>query len=330
MKKTLLFSFFISLIMMFSACETDFDIDAEWKEITIVYGLLNQQDTAHYFRINKAFLGGNALEIAKIEDSSSYKNSLEVVLEGWSGGILKQSINFDTCTISDKDSGLWYSPYMVVYKGMGQLNQNYDYKLFIKNIKSDSVITATTKLINDFSITRPNSGSKATFRPGLSSDFNWKNAVNAIRYEPVIRFHYYELAFGSTDTIPKYFDWNQSTQYAENTSGNGEVTLSVNNDAFYNVVANKIDSVFAGVRMAGKVDYIVSAAGQEYDTYLNVNKPSASLVQDRPEYTNIVNGFGLLSSRYQKQMTLKLNPDTELELINMQRSRGFIESPYIY
>jgi len=123
MKKTLLISLLVSLIMVFPSCETDFEINADWEEITIIYGLLNQEDTAHYFRINKAFLGGNALEIAKIEDSSSYKNDLEVVLEGWEGSTKKQTIVFDTTTISNKDTGTWYNPYMVVYKGVGELNR---------------------------------------------------------------------------------------------------------------------------------------------------------------------------------------------------------------
>lgn len=327
MKKTLLFVLLLSLISIFQSCDTDVNIDAEWKEITVVYGLLNQQDTAHYFRINKAFLGGNALEIVKIEDSSSYKNNLEVTMEGWLAGEKVQTINLDTITISNKDSGTWYNPYMVVYKGVGQLNEEYDYTLYIKNLKSGKEVTSATKLIHDFSFVKPNAGSKANFNVGYSSKFSWKNAVNAMRYEPVIRFHYYEVPLGTTDTIPKYLDWAQSIQYAVNTSGYGEVEISVSGDAFYTVVASKIEANFTGVRLAGKVDYIVSAAGVEYDTYLNVNGSSTSLVQDRPEYTNIENGFGLMSSRYQKTRSLEMNPLTEQSLMAMNLS--FVKSPWV-
>jgi hypothetical protein len=42
--------------LAFTSCETDFELNAEWKDITIVYGILNQNDTAHYIRIQKAFL----------------------------------------------------------------------------------------------------------------------------------------------------------------------------------------------------------------------------------------------------------------------------------
>ena len=30
--------------MLFSACETDFDVNAEWEETTVVFGLLDASD----------------------------------------------------------------------------------------------------------------------------------------------------------------------------------------------------------------------------------------------------------------------------------------------
>jgi hypothetical protein len=328
MKKNPLLILLLSLILFFGACETDFDIDAEWKEITIVYGLLDQLDSSHYFRINKAFLGGNALEVVKIEDSSSYKNDLEVVLEGWNAGSLMQSIACDTTTISDKDTGLWYNPYMVVYKGDGILNTNYEYRLFIKNKVSGKEITAETNIVQDFSIIRPNAGGKATFNKGYTSKFSWKYAVDGQRYEPQIRFNYYEVPVGTTDTIPKYLLWPQGTQFADNLTGSGEFEIFVSGDAFYENLERKLDPNFVGHRLAGLVDYVISVAGVEYDTYMKVNGPSFSLVQDRPEYTNIENGFGLFSSRYQETRTLQLNPLSEQEIINME-DLSFVKSPYV-
>lgn len=328
MKKNLLLASLLSMIIFFNACETDFDIDADWKEITIVYGLLDQRDTTHYFRINKAFLGGNALEVAKIEDSSSYNGKLEVVLEGWNSGTLMQSVNFDTTSIFNKDTGIWYNPHMLIYEGTAVLNENYDYQLFIKNTVSGKEIHSETKLVHDFSIIRPNAGGKASFNRGYNSKFSWKNGVNAIRYEPNVRFHYFEVPNGTTDTIPKYLDWPQGTQYANNSQGSGEIEIYLSGDAFYDNLDRALDKSFVGHRLAGTVDYLVSAAGVEYDTYLNVNGPSTSLVQDRPEYTNIENGIGLFSSRYLEDRNMRLNPLTEQEIINME-DLSFVKSPYV-
>ncbi len=31
-------------VMLFTACETDFDVNAQWEETTVVYGLLDASD----------------------------------------------------------------------------------------------------------------------------------------------------------------------------------------------------------------------------------------------------------------------------------------------
>ena len=59
------------LLILFSgilvSCKQKFNVNADWQDITIVYGILNQGDTLHYIKVTKAFLGpGDALQYAKI------------------------------------------------------------------------------------------------------------------------------------------------------------------------------------------------------------------------------------------------------------------------
>ena len=320
MKKKLLVPLLLLAVLFYSSCETDFDIDAEWKEITIVYGLLDQNDTTHYFRVNKAFLGGNALEIAKIEDSSSYKNALNVFLYGVRNGDTVQTIQLDTTTISNKDIGQWYNPYMQVYRGYGPLNQNYDYRLYIKNTVTGKEIHSSTNLVEDFIIREPKI--TASFRSGFTSPFSWDVADNGARYEPTIRFNYAEIPAGTTDTSWLYIDWVQGVQYAEQATAGNKIEMDVLGDAFFTVVESNVSNDFQGIRFAGLVDYIVSAAGEEYHTYMLVNEPSTSIIQERPEYTNVENGLGMVSSRYQVTRTYSLNPSSYQELVDM--NIGFI------
>lgn len=325
MKKLLSAIMLLIALVSFHACETDVDINAEWKEITIVYGLLNQLDTVHYFRINKAYLGGNALEVAKIEDSSSYKNNMEVRLEEWDGSDLIKSINFDTTTIYNKDTGVFYNPEMVVYKGVGELDPQYEYRLYARNKTTGHEVSASTRLIENFSISKPTAGGRLSFNKGYNTSFIWYNAANGKRYEPVVRFHYYEVPIDTHDTIEKYIDWSMTTQITDDASGYGESEVSVSNDGFYDMLLANIDPDFVGNRLVGPVDFIVSAGGEEYDTYMRVNGPSNSLVQDTPEYTNIENGYGIMSSRYQVVRTKLLSPLAEDEILDLGLS--FVENP---
>jgi hypothetical protein len=73
MKNLFRFLLLFIVIITFVSCETDFDVIADYKEVAIVYGLLDQSEAVHYLRINKAFLGkGNAISYAQIADSSSF------------------------------------------------------------------------------------------------------------------------------------------------------------------------------------------------------------------------------------------------------------------
>jgi hypothetical protein len=68
----------LPLFIFCAACSTDFELEAEWRDIPIVYGLLSFTDTAHYVRVEKAFLpeGGDARDVAQIADSLYYGDNV--------------------------------------------------------------------------------------------------------------------------------------------------------------------------------------------------------------------------------------------------------------
>ena len=71
----------ILVLLVFSSCENTVDINAEWKETIVVYGLLDPNDSVQYIKVNKAFLNQNTstYTVAQISDSL-YLDSTEVSL----------------------------------------------------------------------------------------------------------------------------------------------------------------------------------------------------------------------------------------------------------
>jgi hypothetical protein len=67
-------------------------------------------------------------------------------------------------------------------------------------------------------------------------------------------------------------------------------------------------------RYTNDVDFIISVAAADLNTYMEVNEPSNSIIQERPEYTNIDNGTGIFSSRYRNIRTKKVHPETIEEI----------------
>src|ERR1700733_8021169 len=81
--KKIVFPAIALLALLFTAsCSTKFKIAAPYKNITVVYGFLDEGDTAHYIRIQKAFLDQNksAVTMSQTPDSSFYSN-IDVIVK---------------------------------------------------------------------------------------------------------------------------------------------------------------------------------------------------------------------------------------------------------
>jgi hypothetical protein len=334
------FVFFTFVSCLLFSCDSKLEVNAEWKDITVVYGLLDQSDSMHYLKITKAFLGpGNALDFAKIPDSSNYKSKLDVRIEGWEinkfDSSLKQTILFDTTTITNKEEGdsIFYYPSQLVYKSVGNeaMNSNYIYKLFIKEKESGKEITARTPMVQKMpDITRPKPApASATFIVGTKNTVEWTSAKGGKRYQFVGRFYYQETKIADTSQKSlKHVDWvifnNVKT---ENTEGGISMKYSYPADVFYIVLGSHIPIDPTVNRAAMRMEYIFTVAADDLNTYMEVTEPSYTIVQEKPPFTNISNGIGIFSSRHNNtkdypliQITfsqqtldeLKVNPNTYL------------------
>jgi hypothetical protein len=292
-------------ILCFSACKTDFSPNAPWKDITIVYGLLSQNDSIHYVKINKAYLGeGNALVMAQNPDSCTYGNNLTVWVEEWKNGNKSNSWPLDTTTIYNKEPGVFYYPKQVVYKFAAKLDSvdaNVDYRLYIQNNKTDKVVSAHTGLVQKYDVLKPIPNSQVNFTTPNLVPVEWNPAYYGKLYQLDILFTYSEKNTITGNSVVKTIDWNLGTQTTAGTSGtDNPLEIDFMGTSFYSFVAANIPVSQNVVRSATgyPLQYVYSAGADNLNTYIEVNAPSTSIVQDRPEFTNITNGYGLFSARY--------------------------------
>ena len=65
---------FFALVVFFASCKTEVDLNAPYKNTTIIFGLLDAEQDVQFIKINKTFLGeGDNNAYAAIRDSSEYK-----------------------------------------------------------------------------------------------------------------------------------------------------------------------------------------------------------------------------------------------------------------
>ena len=308
--------------LLFSACETDIDIIADYEDVTVVYGLLNQ-DSITYLKINKAFLGeGNALIMAKVEDSSNYAEMLDVKIEEWASGNLLNTFQLDTVTIDNKEPGLFYNPYQLLYKTEEPLNDDFKYKLKIQI--GEKQVTSETELVHDFNITKPSAGSAfIKFTYTSQSAAEWISSENGKRFEVIIRFNFIEKSVDNPDTTYRYVEWFLGTKKTQSLQGGEEMELLYLGESFFSICENNIpyedpakesDVIY---RYPGDIDFIFSVAGEDLNTYIEVNEPSNSIVQVKPEYSNVVNGIGVFSARYKKIRSKLLHAESYALLVDL-------------
>lgn len=299
---------FILIGLIVPSCSTDLDVTGNYRETMVVYGLLDQSQNKQYIKVNKAFLGkGDALMFAKLRDSVQFANSLDVKLKRLSDGY---EVNLLPDNSIPKKEGVFFSGdqsnviYAVASTGSNALVVNSDYSLSITHKETGNKVSARTSLINDFSFTKPTTGTGTSFiftTPNLNTRLfvEWTTSKNARLYQLIVRLNYRDST--NNGSFNKQLDWVFPPHKTTTLSG-GELFGNDFSRLEYLTYIGKNLTDYAGLiaRKALHVHLIVVAGGEDLNTFIEVNKPSTGLVQEKPIYTNISNGYGIFSSRYYK------------------------------
>ena len=287
--------------MLFSACETDFDVNAEWEETTVVFGLLDDSKDIQYIKINKAFLGDrDALEIASISDSVNFNpNNMIVQIHELGLSDTNWTRNL-TDTILEKDDGLFAADNNIIYffdASDISFNNNKTYVITIENKQSGNLVSGETEVITNFSF---DSFNPQQYKFGFvspngefsSKTMEWAIPKNGVVYQ--LDFHFNYLEDGD----------NMSLVWSQRLADNQDRTTKLEGVMFFNFLSNHIPDD-SKVRQFLNVELVMTVGSEDLYTYTKVNEPITGIVQQRPQFTNINNGIGLFSSRYTYSVVLE-------------------------
>lgn len=315
MKKLL----FLFAAISFFSCSTELEVNAPYKDITVVYGLLNQRDTIQYIKINKAFLGeGDAYQYALIQDSNEYRDediTHKKIHRLNAAGTRVESFELLDTTIIDRLPGDFYSPQQTVYyfkdgpqNVVGDtftvfLDQASEYELDL--IVKGKHISARTTVVNNFSISSPNSSelTEVNFYNTQGYQdyvFRWTSGRNGKRYETSWRFRYTEVDLNGDSTEHSITQRFASRVATNSTSGGQEFEAFIEAEQFFNIIAANVPPNASVQRIIRGMDLLVDVANDEFHTALALNEPVSGIIEERPQYSNIENGYGIFGSRYNK------------------------------
>lgn len=332
---TLLFALAIS----FSSCNTRVDLFAGYKDIPVIYGLLDATQDTNYVKIIRAFSNNNenpvsAIDIALIADSNNYPGKLDaklIELERQYGNHYEPTgrvLTLDTMTLHHKDSGAFYYPNQKIYYTADKLktnSNNHSYRYRIEVLKDKDTISSETGLVGGDKFKVANSSVTFSSESTNTGRVSFTEAQNSRVYSLKMRFEYTEKLPNQSLTH-EYVEWSLGYHpSSELEIVDGCYTVGYKQNALFNSLRNAIGGdTLNATRYIGDFYIMIAAGGSELYNYIEINSSSSSISQNIPDYTNINGGYGVFSSRVNIKKQVKLSASTQRELIGMS-GWGFLQ-----
>lgn len=298
--------------LLIQACSNDFEVNAPWQEIPVVYGILSPKDSAQYLRIEKAFLDPNssALEIAQIADSIYYpENAITAYLERTSNGQKIQLSRVDgNLEGYIRDGGVFATQPNWLYKTKEQIIAGEKYRLQIVRADGNPDITAETTIPREFSLVKPQENDippRITFLRDNTSTVEWRSDVNGVYFTIDFRIRYSEYALNGSligrDTL--YWTPAPNVKRTEQTPGAGTTpykgVFTISSESFYRFLTDNITPANDRFRRFDGIDITLEGGGAEIERYLEAASANSGITGAEvvPVYTNLSEGFGIFTGK---------------------------------
>jgi len=310
------------IVVLAYSCNDKVQLIGDGEERAIVYSVLDPSETTHYVKITRSFIGNgtsNSIDIAKISDSSYFKKvdaKIEEILPNDQLG--RTFVLHDTLIKNKETDGVFYAPdqkMYVFYTPEDQpLLENARYRLSITIDDGRIQISGETHIVSGIvlgSWTGQNIAFKLT-RSGselgqyASQAININNIGNAYRMHAKVRFDYREFSASSSEFTDKHV-WFDLGESAVTPGFVASHTFLFPGETFYARLQQQISPKDATVdrRVHKGFEIQIIGGSNELANYMDVNRPSSSLAQNKPKYTNmtITPGYevvGIFASRNTK------------------------------
>lgn len=342
MKKLLAPLVLISTLLIQTSCSEKFNVTAPYKNITAIYGLLDVADSAQYIRVQKAFLDENksAIDMSKVADSNFFR-SIEVTMKEMTyKGVVLSTTTLDRVDLNlegyVKDSGDFFTSPSYAYKYKKKLDPTKIYRLYVKNLETGNVDSATTPVINDItSDFRVNviDDTETTYKFGFDVTYTAESQKVSItgRYTAPAGFEFngYTTPVAVTSGVFrfKWVDSNTLTGEKENkyydmslgylSLGNGpSFEYELKRYMFFSQLGAVMGEAKANhVRLIDKFELYMYLGTHDYNTYLQVASiQGVGLTGNeiQPFYTNLKGKdvYGLFTARGRKIGTQRFTDET--------------------
>jgi len=289
--------------ILITSCDNTLVVTDKWKDIPVVWGFLSKSDTAHYIRVEKAFLDPNtsAYDIARIPDSLYYDNAVVTLTRIASGQVYTLTRVDGDAEGYHREPGTFAESPNYLYKIKANqialvAGDTYEFTL-LRNDQAEPV-TAQTIILPKPVLRNPNpsAGALLSFRSNVNFLYSWNAMPDAGNFDIHMRFFYDEKSPQTGNVfVPDSVEWTV-------VQGLLEYEYKMPGEEFYTSVSANIDEDPDATRIFKSIDVIVWCGGKELEEYVKVALANTGITstQDIPIYSNLLPkgvGKGIFTSR---------------------------------
>ena len=284
-----------------NSCNNELDVLDDYEEKIVIFGILNPNDTAHYVRVGRVFLGeGNALLFAQTEDSIQLPpEQMEVRITRLQNGVEQQFWILQPDTSQPREEGVFLWPHQVVYRGaFPVLTDGSTYRITVTNLRTGYVASSETEVVKDLAHTNPSSAVPLNLQEEANIRFYFSTPLYGKRYQLMLRFYYDEqFIYDTTQVSTRYVDWIIGETESLDDRGGENLSIGVNRRNFLHMLSNKIEENTFVRRISRKVELIYTSAHEDFVTFIHVQEAINTSSADLPQFSNVENGLGIFSTR---------------------------------
>lgn len=301
-----LLSFVLASLLV--SCDQEIDINDDWQDVGVIYGLLDPNARTNWLRIERGYLGTEPASVSFSRPDSLYYDTLQVFLYGLNENgdtldtrelVKDQSINLD--------SGLFTTEDFRLYRNDDNTRLDPDLTYHVRVIKPGTNFgdtKAATELVEPmlsttagFRFSRPNPNVSPNQRPEYTGQIAWYDSDRAEMYEIDIYFYYRELDTTTGLTVEKSFKIDFETQIGPFQPRSSPRESNKSQQNLYEAIAANVEVDQNKLRFYDRMRIEIWAGGEMLRRYIQLNEPTSSLSQTRPDFVQVENGIGMLSSR---------------------------------
>lgn len=300
MKKTLPFLVFSScFLLLLASCSVDFSPNATWRNIPVVYCVIDPEEDTVWARVQRCYLSeDNLLQYIDVIDSNCYpEGQISVILNNLDDNSRVE----ETWTMTPTgDRTTFFLPINRDITATGGLWK----LLVIDNPSGDTLATGTTTLVGfrdkirmgtdtleQVLLTPSNSRNNIFgYRTGCRGEIKWNTVPQGRRYQPILTFYYRKHEDTLSIQIPGA---------TINDAGGAAIlnSYSISQNRLLSFVRNALIDNRDTLHTVDHVDITIAVANEDLNAYIASQEALNTSQENYLTYTNIEGGYGIFASR---------------------------------